>query len=188
MAVSSPHQTLVLAVTGGFAAYKAAELARLFVKRGLRVIAVMTANARKFVQPLTFEVLTGNKVVTDMFDRALPPSSSMPHIDLARGTSLLLIAPASANIIAKINAGIADDILSTLCLSYKGPKIIAPAMNSEMWLNPVTQRNVKGLRDLGYRFVGPDDGGLACGDEGIGRLAAPGEIVEAALKELNGPS
>ena len=178
-------KTVVLGVTGGIAAYKAAELARLLVRNGFNVIVVMTMNARKFVQPLTFEVLTANKVVTDMFERDLPAYSSMPHIDLARQTRLLLIAPASANIIAKINAGIADDMLSTLCLSYTGPRLIAPAMNTEMWLNPVTQRNVDGLKGLGYAFIGPATGGLACGDEGIGRLADPADILKAALDELN---
>lgn len=173
---------VLLGVTGGIAAYKACEIARGLCKAGCEVYTVMTQNAVRFVQPLTFEVLTGHKVPDGMWDRDLPPG--VVHIDLARETDLILIAPASANIIGKISAGIADDLLSTIVMSSTAPKLLAPAMNKEMYMNPIVQRNISFLRSLGYLFIDPGTGELACGEEGIGRLAEPDQVVSFVMNEL----
>lgn len=181
--MNPPARTIVLGVSGGIACYKAVELARLFVKEQFGVVCVMTDHAQEFIRPLTFATVTGRKVAATLWDRELP-SGSMPHIDLARESSLLIVAPATANIIAKFHAGIADDLLSTLFLSFKGPRLVAPAMNTEMYNHPATQRNIRELTDWGVRFVGPASGGLACGDEGIGRMEEPETILKACLEIL----
>ncbi len=173
---------ILLGITGGIACYKAAEIARKLVKSGLEVYPVMTENAKEFITPLTFSVLTGHKTSTDMFDRDLP--QNIPHISLARDTDIILIAPATANIIGKIASGIADDLLSTIVMSTKNPVILAPAMNTAMYMNKFVQKNMKSLREAGYSFVEPESGDLACGEEGIGRLADPDIIVKKILDML----
>lgn len=173
---------VLLAVSGGIACYKAAEITRKLIKNDIDVFVVMTAHAMEFVTPLTFSVLTGHKVSTDMFDREVP--NNIPHISLARETDLVLIAPATANIIGKIANGIADDLLSTLVMSSTQPKVLAPAMNCEMYNNPIVQKNIASLKELGYGFIDPGSGELACGEEGIGRLADPEVIVSVVMKLL----
>ncbi|MCC6444799.1 MAG: bifunctional phosphopantothenoylcysteine decarboxylase/phosphopantothenate--cysteine ligase CoaBC [Armatimonadetes bacterium] len=177
-------KTVVLGVTGGIAAYKAAEIASRLVKRGADVQAVMTENAARFVGPATFRALTGYPVVTDMFEE--PTVREIAHISLAQQSDLILIAPATANIIGKIACGIADDMLSTTVMAATCPVLLAPAMNTEMWNNPIVQSNLDKLSGLGYFFVEPTSGRLACGTEGVGKLADPEEIVAAAEAVLAG--
>ncbi len=169
---------IVLGVTGGIAAYKACELTRLFVKAGYSVHVIMTEHARAFITPLTFSTLSGNPVATDMFDGGAP--ETIKHIDLADDADLIVVAPATANIIAKVSAGIADDLLTTVISATKAPVLFAPSMNVNMYENPITQGNIKRLAELGYRFVDPDTGWLACGWEGKGRLAEPALIFGRA--------
>ena len=169
-------KNIVLGVTGCIAAYKTAELIRLFVKAGANVHVIMTQSATKFITPLTLSTLSKNKVHTDMFCK--PEEFSIDHISLADKADLVLIAPATANIIAKIANGIADDLLSTTVMAAKSPIFIAPAMNSNMWSNLIVQKNIEILKGLGYRFINPEDGELACGYEGAGRLRQVNEIVE----------
>ena len=159
---------IILGVTGGIAAYKAAELVRLLVKAGAEPRVVMTPAAQKFMQPLTFQALSGHPVYTDTFDREA--ASAMDHIELARWADLLLVAPASADFIAKFNQGYADNILLTLCLASAKPIAIAPAMNQQMYANPATQANLQSLRTRGALIWGPDAGEQACGDVGLGRM------------------
>jgi phosphopantothenoylcysteine decarboxylase / phosphopantothenate---cysteine ligase len=179
---------VILGVGGGIAAYKAAELARTLMERGYGVHVVMTANAQEFVRPLTFAALTGRKVITGMFSEASPEatlSSAIEHIGVAQDSGLLVVAPATADLIAKFAAGIADDFLSTLHLAFTGPVVLAPAMNTNMWRHAATQANLETLRGRGCLVVDPDDGYLACGMVGPGRLAAAEEIaraVDAALR------
>lgn len=181
--------TVVLGVSGGIACYKAAELCRLLVKEGLGVVTVMTEAARQFVRPLTFEALTGRKVCTSLWDRQMPSGSSLPHIDLSRNAALLVVAPATADIIAKFHAGIADDLLSTLFLSFEGPRLVAPAMNTAMYRHPATRRNLATLREWGVHIVGPASGDLACGETGEGRMEEPAVILRACLDLLGrGPA
>ncbi len=167
---------IVLGVTGCIAVYKAAELVRQLVKQGADVHVVMTQSARQFMAPLTFQTLTSNPVVTELF--TLYEESKISHITLAQRGDVLVVAPATANIIGKAANGIADDILSTVLLSTRRPVLFAPAMNEAMWDNPATQRNVQTLKDLGRRFVEPGVGDLACGDHGRGRLADIVDIVD----------
>jgi phosphopantothenoylcysteine decarboxylase/phosphopantothenate--cysteine ligase len=169
---------IVLGVTGGIAAYKACELTRLFIKDGYSVHVIMTEHARAFVAPLTFSTLSGNPVATEMFDGAAP--EKIKHIDLADHADLIVVAPATANIIAKVSAGIADDLLTTVISATKAPVLFAPSMNVNMYENPVTQGNIKRLTDLGFQFIAPGSGWLACGWEGRGRLAEPTLIFERA--------
>jgi phosphopantothenoylcysteine decarboxylase/phosphopantothenate--cysteine ligase len=171
---------VILAVGGGIAAYKSAELARLLMKRGDEVQVVMTAAAREFIQPLTFATLTGRRVITDLFEA----QSYAEHIEAARQHDLLLIAPATAGILGKLANGLADDFLSTLYLAFTGEVVLAPSMNDNMWRHAATQRNLRVLEERGARVVQPGDGYLACGSVGPGRLAEPAEIV-AALRPLN---
>ena len=173
---------VLLGVTGCIGAYKSAEILRLLQKSGVKVRVVMTRSATEFIQPLTFESLSGQSVIVEMYDR--PSSSVIEHIALAREAELLLIAPATANILAKFAHGIADDFLSTLYLSNINPVLIAPAMNVEMWSHPATQNNLKILRERGNLFVEPGSGYQACGEVGVGRLAEPEEIVARALEIL----
>jgi phosphopantothenoylcysteine decarboxylase/phosphopantothenate--cysteine ligase len=169
----------LLGVGGGIAAYKAAELARALSERGLEVQAVMTAAARQFLRPLTLAALTGRKVMTDMF------SGAIDHIRLAQECDLLVVAPATADLMAKFAHGIADDFLSTLYLAFPGPVVLAPAMNTVMWQHPATQANLEILRQRGHTIVGPEDGSLACGMVGPGRMSEPEAIAEAVLSVLN---
>lgn len=174
------NKTIVLGVTGGIAAYKAAELASSLVQRGAAVNVVMTQNATRFVQPLTFAALTGRAVHVDMFDPAA--AGQYEHLSAAQKADLLLIAPATANVIAKIAAGLADDLLTAMVLACEAPLLIAPAMNSRMWGNAATAANIQTLQDRGVRIVGPEPGRLACGDVGPGRLASL-DILLGAIEE-----
>ncbi|MCR4887452.1 MAG: bifunctional phosphopantothenoylcysteine decarboxylase/phosphopantothenate--cysteine ligase CoaBC [Clostridiales bacterium] len=174
----------VLGVTGGIAAYKACGLASMLRKAGADVFVIMTENACEFVRPLTFETLTNHPVVTDTF--APPETWEVEHIALAKRADVFVIAPATANILAKMACGIADDMLSTTVLATKAPILIAPAMNTGMWENPATQRNVEVLRSRGVRFVGPEGGFLACGDSGTGRMSEP-EAVFAEIEKILTP-
>ena len=176
---------IILGVTGGIAAYKAAELARALMERGFTVQTVMTAGAQEFVRPLTFAALTGQKVITDMFSTGSPEetlSSSVEHIGVAQGNDLLVVAPATADTLAKFAHGSANDFLSTLYLAFTGPVIIAPAMNTNMWQHPATVENLCILSARrNHMIVNPDTGLLACGTTGPGRLAEIDKIVAAVL-------
>ncbi|MDO8956109.1 MAG: bifunctional phosphopantothenoylcysteine decarboxylase/phosphopantothenate--cysteine ligase CoaBC [Deltaproteobacteria bacterium] len=167
---------IVLGVTGGIAAYKAAELVRELVKAQAEVHVVMTRNAQAFITPLTFQTLSGNPVTTELFN--LMAESEIGHIALADRAEVLVIAPATANIIGKIAGGIADDLLTTIVMATKAPVLLAPAMNVHMWENPICQENIQRLRSRGYHFIDPEAGELACGYEGKGRLAEIPVIVE----------
>ncbi len=175
---------ILLGVTGCIGAYKAAEVLRGLQKAGAQVRVVMTKHATEFIRPLTFEALSGEPVVTWMFDQ--PNHATIEHIAVAREAELFLIAPATANIIAKFAHGIADDFLSTVYLSNTNPVLIAPAMNVEMWNHPATQANLKILRERGDRIIEPGVGYQACGEVGMGRLAEPEEIVAAVINFLSG--
>ena len=172
------NKNILLGVSGGIAAYKAAELVRLLVKAGATVRVVMTKNAQEFITPLTLQSLSGNPVSTDTFD--LTQESEIGHIRLADTADLVLIAPATANILAKLAHGIADDLLSTLLLVTRAPVVLAPAMNVHMHAHPATQENLKTLQRFGHHIIEPAEGELACGYEGKGRLAEPEQIVECA--------
>ncbi|MGE5252915.1 MAG: bifunctional phosphopantothenoylcysteine decarboxylase/phosphopantothenate--cysteine ligase CoaBC [Planctomycetaceae bacterium] len=167
---------IILGVTGGIAAYKAAELVRELVRSGAEVFVVMTRSAQAFITPLTFQTLSGNKVTTELF--SLIEESEIGHISLADRAELLVIAPATANIIGKIAGGIADDMLTTIVMATKAPVLLAPAMNVHMWENPICQENIQRLRSRGFHFIDPEAGELACGYEGKGRLAEIPAIVE----------
>ena len=171
-----------LGVSGGIGAYKAVEVARLLQKRGHRVQAVMTRSARRFVGPLTFEAITREPVITSQFAPGM--NADIEHIALASSMNLLLVAPATANIIGKFANGIADDFLSALFLATRAPVLLAPAMNTNMWDHPAVRENVARLAARGARFVEPGDGYLACGWIGKGRLAEPEDIVRAAEQRL----
>lgn len=173
---------VLLGITGGIAAYKAAEIVRSLQKNSCSVHVVMTENAKQFITPLTFESLTGNQVYSGLFDPRSP--DAMEHIELSKKSDLLLIAPATANIIGKMANGIADDLLSCLYLTMRKSTIIAPAMNVNMYLNPAVQDNICRLRKRGVEIIGPEKGELACGDEGLGRLANIESIIKAALSSL----
>ena len=178
---------IALGVTGGIAAYKAAEMVRLLQERGVRVQVVMTDAAQEFVRPLTFAALSGEKVITGLFsaDQEQPNlDSAVEHIAVAQSIDALLVAPATADVIAKFTQGIANDFLSTLYLATRAPVIVAPAMNVNMWEHPATRANVEVLRQRGVRIVEPDSGYLACGMIGAGRLAEPEHIVAATLERL----
>jgi phosphopantothenoylcysteine decarboxylase/phosphopantothenate--cysteine ligase len=178
---------IVLGVSGGIAAYKAAELVRLLQDKGLDVQVVMTRSAREFITPLTFAALSGHKVITEMFGEGQGSSnvdSAIEHIAVAQSIDALVIAPATANVLAKMAHGIADDFLTTLCLATKAPLIVAPAMNVNMWEHAATQQNLETLRGRGVRVVNPDEGYLACGMTGAGRLASPESIAQAVFQTL----
>jgi phosphopantothenoylcysteine decarboxylase/phosphopantothenate--cysteine ligase len=170
---------VALGVTGCIAAYKAVEILRGLQKRGAGVRVVMTRHATKFVTPLTFQSISGAPVITEMFAPTDDPE--IKHIQLAQSIDLLLVAPATANTLAKFANGIADDFLSTVYISTTAPVLVAPAMNVEMWAHPATQENVRRLRERGVEFVDPEEGYLACRTVGAGRLAEPDEIVRRAL-------
>ena len=170
---------ILLGVGGGIAAYKAAELARLLMERGHEVQAILTAAAQEFVRPLTFAALTGRKALTDLF----AIESAIEHISVAQEHELLVVAPATADLMAKLAHGLADDFLTTLYLAFRGPVVIAPAMNVNMWEHAATQKNVEALRQRGHQIVGPAEGYLACGMTGAGRLADPEAIADALERE-----
>src|SRR3954469_11181735 len=174
---------VALGVCGGIAAYKAAEICRLLQERGIRVQVVMTRAAQEFIRPLTFAALSGEKVITDLFGAAAETpniESEVEHIAVAQSIDALLVAPATADVIAKFANGLADDFLTTLFLATKAPVVIAPAMNVNMWEHPATQANLARLRERGVTIVDPDAGYLACGMVGAGRLAANEHIVSVA--------
>jgi phosphopantothenoylcysteine decarboxylase / phosphopantothenate---cysteine ligase len=180
---------ITLGVTGGVAAYKAAELVRLLQQDGFTVEVVMTRGAREFITPLTFAALSGQKVITDLFEKSSSGEanveSAIEHIAVAQRSDLLLVAPATADILAKFARGMADDFLTTLYLATTAPVIVAPAMNVNMWNHPATQENVEMLRARGVKIVNPDEGYLACGMTGAGRLAGQQEIVAAVRQTLH---
>jgi phosphopantothenoylcysteine decarboxylase len=180
----SVSKKIILGVTGSIAAHKAADLASLLAKAKCDVRVVMTADAQRFITPLPFKTLTRNPVVMDLYDE--DEGWKPAHIGLADAADLLVIAPATANVIAKLAHGIADDALSciALALNPQAKMLIAPAMNGKMWLHPATQENVKTLKQRGAEFIGPDEGMLSCGYEGIGRLWPVEKIFERALKLL----
>ena len=175
-------KTIVLGVTGSIAAYKAAELASRFTGEGFRVDVIMTESAQQFIAPLTFRNITGRPVVTTMWD--IDSEFSVEHVALAEAADVVLIAPATANIIAKMACGMADDMLSCTVLATKAPVVIAPAMNDNMWSNPVTRENVAKLTKRGFTFVGPARGRLASGKMGLGRLTGLDEIYGITLQAL----
>jgi phosphopantothenoylcysteine decarboxylase/phosphopantothenoylcysteine decarboxylase/phosphopantothenate--cysteine ligase len=177
-------KTILLGVTGSIAAYKAADIASNLTKSGYAVRAIMTESATKFITPLTLQTLTKGKVYTDMFEPVA--YEDVRHISLAKQANLCLIAPATANIIGKIAAGIADDMLSTVLMAVRGvPVLICPAMNTAMYENPITQQNMEKLASMGYRFIAPRESLLACGDLGKGALADV-ETIVAEVKALLG--
>jgi phosphopantothenoylcysteine decarboxylase/phosphopantothenate--cysteine ligase len=176
-----PEKTVLLGVTGGIAAYKVAELARLLVKAGVNVKVVMTESAQKFVTPLTFRTLTGNPVATSMW---ADPSTPFPHISLSEEADLIVVAPATANIIAKMANGVADDLLSTTLLAARGTVVVAPAMNTRMYVHRATLDNLERLEASGVVVVECGEGQLACLDEGVGRMAEPLRIMEIIEREL----
>lgn len=175
-------KTVLLGVTGGIAAYKAAALASALVKQHAAVEVVMTQHATEFITPLTFEQLTGRKVMVDTFDRNFV--HQVEHISLAQRTDLVIIAPATANICAKLAHGLADDMLTTTVLACRCPKLIAPAMNTNMYENPVTQDNLEILRRYGWEVIPPASGRLACGAVGTGKLPEPEELLQYVLRDL----
>jgi phosphopantothenoylcysteine decarboxylase/phosphopantothenate--cysteine ligase len=170
---------IVLGVTGGIAAYKAADLVRRLREAGADVRVVMTRGAQAFVTPLTFQALSGKPVHTELLDAAA--EAGMGHIELARWADLVLVAPATADFIARLAHGLADDLLTTVCLASAAPLVLAPAMNQQMWANPAVQANCATLRDRGVRLVGPETGSQACGDRGPGRMTEPADLVAALL-------
>lgn len=172
-------KTVVLGVTGGIAAYKSAALTSLLVKAGAQVQVIMTEHARQFIAPLTFESLTGRRCLTDTFDRNHEYSTE--HVELAKEADVVMIAPATANIIAKIAHGMADDMLTTTILACDCPKIVAPAMNTRMYENPVTQDNIRKLEEYGMTIAHPTSGHLACGDIGKGKMLEPEELFQYIL-------
>ena len=176
------NKTILLGVTGGIAAYKAAALASALVKLHANVEVVMTGNATKFIAPLTFEQLTGRKVMVDTFDRNFV--HQVEHISLAERTDLVIIAPATANICAKLAHGLADDMLTTTVLACKCPKLIAPAMNTNMYENPVTQDNLALLSKYGWEVIEPTSGRLACGAVGTGKLPEPEDLLQYILRAV----
>lgn len=180
-------KVIIVGITGGIAAYKSVELIRKLIKADAQVHCVMTKSAQEFVTPLTFRTLTNNPVITDMFTE--PKNWNVEHVALAQRADLVLIVPATANIIGKISYGIADDFLTTLVMATKAPVLLAPAMNVNMYENPITQENIQRLTRFGYTFVEPECGFLACGYEGKGRLAELDKIMEKAeeLSEKDKP-
>jgi phosphopantothenoylcysteine decarboxylase/phosphopantothenate--cysteine ligase len=174
--VIQPKTHILLGVTGGIAAYKSAMLVRRLREAGFEVRVVMTDGAQAFITPLTFQALSGNPVHTTLLDPAA--EAGMGHIELARWADLVLIAPASADALARIAAGMADDLLTTLVLATTAPVMVSPAMNQQMWQNPITQRNLQTLRDYGIHVIDPDAGEQACGEVGMGRMPEPEALVD----------
>lgn len=178
------NKKIVLGITGGIAAYKAAELVRLLLKNHIDVQVVMTQAACQFITPVTMQALSGKPVFIDMWDASI--ANGMPHIELSRQADAILVAPASADFLAKLVHGFADDLLSTLCLARECPLLVAPAMNKQMWENPATQRNITQLSADGVAILGPDSGEQACGEIGLGRMLEAEDLcalVNAHLSE-----
>lgn len=175
-------KTIVLGITGGIAAYKMANVASALRKTGATVHCIMTKNATQFIAPLTFETLTNNRCIVDTFDRNF--QYDVAHVSLAKAADLMLIAPATANVMAKLAHGLADDMLTTTVLAARCPRLIAPAMNTAMLENPATQDNLQTLRRYGFHIIQPATGHLACGDTGSGKLPEPEELVEAVICHL----
>ncbi|MBU4385471.1 MAG: bifunctional phosphopantothenoylcysteine decarboxylase/phosphopantothenate--cysteine ligase CoaBC, partial [Actinobacteria bacterium] len=181
MATEFEGKNIILGVTGGIAAYKAVELARLMVKHGADVKVIMTDAGRQFVTPLTFRTVTGNPVATSLWSDPLSP---LPHISLSEEADLIVVAPATANTIARSASGVADDLLSTTLLAARGRVVFAPAMNTRMYSHPATAQNLARLREAGAVVVEPGEGELACGDEGVGRMAEPVDIMKVLEREI----
>lgn len=177
-----PGQKVLLCVCGGIAAYKAAELVRRLRDAGADVTVAMTENAQRFVGTTTFQAVSGHPVRTSLWDAAA--EAAMGHIELARWADRIVVAPASANTLARLAHGFADDLVSTLCLATTAPITVAPAMNHRMWLHPATQANIATLRGRGVQVIGPDDGPLAEGESGPGRMSEPTAIVAALVAAL----
>lgn len=169
-------KNIILAITGGIAAYKSAFFARLLIKNGYNVRVIMTDGAKAFITPLTLQALTGNQVHTELLDETA--ELGMGHIELAKWADLLIVAPATANTIAKLAMGVADDLLSTVCLATTVPILVAPAMNQQMWQHPSVKLNLQTLRDYDYEVIQPASGMQACGDVGEGRLPEPEYLLE----------
>lgn len=181
MASNLNDKNIVLGVTAGIAAYKAVDLASKLTAAGAKVDCIMTHNACRLIAPKSFEAVTGRTVYNDMWNA--PGDHRIEHINLTENADLIIVAPATANIIAKIANGICDDLLSTmLCAAWNKPKLLAPAMNTNMWENPAVQRNIETLKEMGLILIGPETGRLACGTEGIGRMTEPANIIIAAEK------
>jgi phosphopantothenoylcysteine synthetase/decarboxylase len=169
---------ILLGVTGGIAAYKGVDLASKLTAAGAKVDCVMTKNARKLIRPKSFEAVTARAVYTTMWER--PSNFNIDHVALAQSADIVVVAPATADIIAKVAAGICDDLLSTtLCVCWRKPTLFAPAMNDNMWTNPVVQKNVETLKAMNIQFIGPETGRLACGTEAVGRMTEPTDIIKA---------
>ena len=179
----SDKKTVLLCVTSSIASYKSAYLARVLVKNGYNVNVIMSKNATEFITPLTFERLTNNKCITDTFEKNY--TYDVEHISLAKASAAVIIAPATANIIGKLANGIADDMLSTTVMACKCPVFIAPAMNTNMYENPIVQDNMNKLKKFGYQFIEPQSGLLACGDTGKGKMEEPEKIAQHIFKEIH---
>ncbi len=174
---------IILGITGSIAAYKIASLASMLKKQGAHITVIMTKNATNFINPITFETLTGNKCLLDTFDRNF--QFNVEHVSLAKQTDVVMVAPASANIIAKVAHGLADDMLTTTLLACQCPKMIAPAMNTRMFQNPIVQDNIKTLQQYGWEVITPATGYLACGDTGEGKMPEPELLMEYIIKALS---
>ena len=173
---------IVVGVCGGIACYKVADVVSKLVQAGAGVTVAMTADAQKFVAPLTFQALTGRSVHTDIW--ATEDSGDVQHIKLTETADLMLVAPATATTIARVAAGLCDDLVSLLIAAAACPVVFAPAMNDRMWSNPIARRNVRTLKDFGYPFIGPEEGWLACRNVGAGRLSDPSTIVASVIEHL----
>lgn len=174
-------RSIVLGVSGSVAAYKAAEVARRLIDAGAQVTAVLTRGGQKFITPLTFTAITGRPALTDSF---VLPNGAMPHLELAKSANAVLVAPLSANTLARLAGGMADDLLTSLLLVTRAPVFLAPAMHEPMWTHPATQRNVEILKGFGHKIIGPAKGPLASGDKGLGRLLEPEAIVAELIQSL----
>lgn len=177
-------KNILVGITGSIAAYKSIDIVRVLTKEGASVTVVMTEAACRFVSPLTIELVSGRRVHTDLFAKGLLRGDYFSHINLPKESHLLIIAPATANTINKVACGVADNLLTAIWLAYSGPALIAPAMNSRMYENPIVKKNIRELKKHGVTFVGPEYGNLACGEEGIGRMADVEDIIEAAKSVL----
>lgn len=173
---------VLLGISSSIAAFKSIDILRGLIKEGIEVQCIMTKNSLNLISPLTLEILSGKKVIVDIFEKG--GTGEIIHIDISKNADLLLVAPATANIIAKFANGIADDALSTIFLACRCPILIAPAMHSQMFLHPATQKNIETLKSMGVEFIGPYEGELASGEKGIGRMAEPEEIVEKAVRMI----
>lgn len=178
------NKNIVIGITGGIACYKVCEIISYLVKEGANVDVIMTKNAKEFITPLTIETLSKNKVITDMFEKR--EHIEVEHISLARKANLILIVPATANIIGKVANGIADDMLSTTIMATTSQVIFAPAMNNQMYTNKIVQDNIKKLKNYGYKFIAPIEGNLACGYKAIGKLAKKETIIDVINKFFDG--